>query len=193
MRPPLHPNLPSAVTALRPGTCVRKTYYTGASRVHRTLNLINAIDRGMSSTGPWGGLRMAAKDLRQSAGPQCRRSVLKVRKNLKSRGTSVTVARSRCRRPVCGASLGVKSAFAAGGVPPAYGSYGPLGSFCRRLLGQRRTCPARVAVLEAKSGKRHDREQHDPMLYQKLRHRYSFSLVIGHVSIYYRVSSLCDR
>jgi hypothetical protein len=34
-------------------------------------------------------------------------------------------------------------------------------------------------VLEAKSGKRDDREQHDPMLYQKLRHRYSFSLVSG--------------
>jgi len=48
-------------------------------------------------------------------------------------------------------------------------------------------------MLEAKSGKRDDREQHDPMLYQKLRHRYSFSLFVGHVSFYYRVSSLCDR
>jgi hypothetical protein len=89
---------------------------------------------------------------------------------------------------------GSNLAFAAGGGPPACGYL-----LARDRVGAggltrlRRPRSARVAVLEAKSGKRCDRKQHDPMLDQKLRHRYSFSLVIGCVSIYYRVSSLCDR
>lgn len=72
--------------------------------------------------------------------------------------------RERLPAAVSRRRLGGKPAYAAGGGPPACGIGMSWDRSGRRLLGQRRTCPTRVAVLEAECGKHHDREQHDPML-----------------------------